>query len=77
MSARTRSGPSASTATAALMAESMPPDKPSTTPGKAVLLHIVAQAQHHRLIDAGEAEAGLDHLALGAMPAAVGRAASG
>ena len=34
---RTRSGPSASTATAAVSAESMPPDMPSSTPGKPFL----------------------------------------
>ena len=34
---RTRLGPSASTATAAESAESMPPESPSTTPGKRFL----------------------------------------
>ena len=33
----TRSGPSASAATAAVSAESMPPDRPITTPGKPFL----------------------------------------
>ena len=34
ITARTRSGPRASTATASVNAESMPPDNPIKTPGK-------------------------------------------
>ena len=37
MTQRTRSGPRASTATAAESAESMPPERPITTPGKRFL----------------------------------------
>ena len=37
MTHQTRSGPSASAATAALNAESMPPDRPRMTPGKPFL----------------------------------------
>ena len=42
-------GPSASTAIAATTAESMPPERPSTTDGKPFLSDVVAQAQHQRL----------------------------
>ena len=47
---RTRSAPRASTATAAVSAESMPPESPSTTPRKSVLAHVVAQPEHHRAV---------------------------
>ena len=45
MMACTRSGPSASTAIAATSAESMPPDKPSTTPGKPFFVDVVVEAE--------------------------------
>ena len=48
---RTCAAPSASTATAAVSAESMPPDMPKHDARKAVLAHVVAQAEHHRAVD--------------------------
>ena len=47
----TLSGPSASTATAADSALSMPPDRPRITPGKPFAFDIIAKAHHHRQID--------------------------
>ena len=44
--------PSASTAIASVSAESIPPDSPMTTPGKPCLLHVVAHAEHERVVDA-------------------------
>ncbi len=38
---------------------------------KTVLLHIIAQAQHHRLVNPGQAEYGSGDLALGRAPAVV------
>ena len=47
----TCSGPSASTAMAATSDESMPPDRPMTTSVKPFLTHVVARAEHERLVD--------------------------
>ena len=47
----TCSAPSASTAIAATSAESIPPDSPISDVGEAVLAHVVARAEHERLVD--------------------------
>ena len=47
----TCSAPSASTAIAATSDESMPPESPMTHVGEAVLAHVVAGAEHERLVD--------------------------
>ena len=53
------------------MAESMPPERPSTTPLKAVLLDIVAQAQHAGLPVGGVGRRQVGHRPVGAAPAAL------
>ena len=69
---RTRSGPSASTAIAAHSAESMPPDRPEHDAGKAVLVDVVAQAEHAGRIVGAIGFDGGDHRPVLAAP---GRAA--